>query len=438
MGLKTDNRKDRFRKRLFLVFLYLLLLPSIQGKFQIIHSKELNGYFEQTPKPKVTLKGWMNGDFQEQFTKYREVSVGFRNDMIRLFNQIDLSLFSLPHAERVIVGKDKMLFTWNYIMAWLGKGLKGEKYIEEKVRELKFLQDDLWARKKILVLVIFPPEKPYFYPENLPDRYAHQKRVMGNYQCYVEKCREYGVNTIDVNHWFTLMKDTSRYLFFPWSGAHWSDYGAYIAADSAIRYIENKLNKKLPHLVIDSLEQTDMPRHLENDISLTMNLIWDIKGKDLVKPFYHTDFGATAQKPSALFIGDSYYWGWDDQGLTDSIFRNKEFWYYDKEVFPAGPAGVRQTTDIDLVKEVEKHEVIIIMHVCGGEGDMGSGFIDRAYAVFDTSSNNKILNIEKSIRNSREWMAQIEIKAKENKVTINQMVQNDAIYLVNQELLKHK
>jgi len=438
VGLKTDNLKDRFKQALFVVFLCLLLFPSFQREFQIIRSKKLNGYFEQTANPGFTLQGWMKGDFQEQYMKNREDSVGFRSDFVRLFNQVDYTLFSVPHAERVIIGKNNMLFTWNYIMAWLGKGLKGERYIDEKVRELKFLQEDLWVRKKILLLVIFPPEKPYFYPENLPDRYVHQERVMGNYQCYVEKCRKYGVNTIDVNHWFTLLKDTSRYLLFPLNGAHWSDYGAFIAADSTIHYIENKRNKKLPHLVIDNLEQTDIPQNFENDISRTMNLIWDIKDPILAHLHYHIDYDTVNPKPTALFVGDSFYWGWDYQGLTDSIFCNKQFWYYDKEIYPADPAGIKTTIDVDLVQEVEKQDVIIIMHVCGGAGDLGSGFIDRAYAEFDTSSNNKIRNFEKQIRKSPEWMAQMERKAKENKVTTDQMVRNDAIYLANQELLKNK
>jgi hypothetical protein len=150
------------------------------------------------------------------------------------------------------------------------------------------------------------------------------------------------------------------------------------------------------------------------------------------------DYDTVNPKPSALFIGDSFYWGWDYQGLTDSIFRNKQFWYYDKEIYPADPAGIKKTIDVNLVQEVEKQDVIIIMHVCGGAGDLGSGFIDRAYAEFDTSSNNKIRNFEKEIRKSPEWMAQMEKKAKENKVTTDQMVRNDAIYLANQELLKNK
>lgn len=430
--------KEYLKQGLFVIILCLLLCPSLQRKYQLIHSKKLNGYFELTPQPEFTLNGWMKGDFQEQYMKNREDSVGFRSDFVRLYNQVDYTLFSVPHAERVIIGKNSMLFTWNYIMAWLGKGLKGEKYIDAKVRELKFLQDDLWARKKILLLVIFPPEKPYSYPGNLPDRYVRQERVMGNYQCYVQKCREYGVNTIDVNHWFTLINNTSPFLLFPKNGAHWSDYGAFIAADSTIHYLEKKMNRKFPQLVIDSMELTSIPRHYDNDISRTMNLIWDIKDPVLAYPRYHVNYDAATQKPAALFIGDSFYWGWDAQGLTDSIFRTKQFWYYDKEVYPESWTKILNTWQVDLVKEVEKQDVIIILHVGGGVGDMGSGFIDRAYAAFDTSSNNKIRMLENKILKSPEWMKQMEQKAKENNLPIRQMVRVDAIYLANQELLTTK
>jgi hypothetical protein len=435
---KTNKSRNRFKQGMLVVILFLLLAPSFQRRFGFIRSEELKGYFELTPKPEFTIKGFMNGDFQMQYMKNREDSIGFRSDLVRIYNQVDYSLFSLPHAEKVVIGKNDMLFTWNYLMAWLGRGLKGEKYIDEKARKLRFLQDDLWARKKILLLVIFPPEKTYFYPENIPDRYARQKREKGNYQCYVEKCREYGVNNIDVNHWFTSMKDTARLLLYPWNGTHWSDYGALIAADSTVKYIEAKLGKKLPHIVVDKFDMTDVPRHNDNDISRTMNLICNIRDHVMAQPAYHSERDTGTAKPPVLFVGDSFYWGWDDQGLVDSIFTDKQFWYYDKDLFELGCQGTKRVIDQDLVKEIEKREVLIIMHVAGGVGDMGAGFIDRAYAAFDTSSNNKILGFEKKIRSSKEWMEGMEKKSKENNMTLDQTIRADAIYLANEELLKNK
>ena len=54
LGSITDKIKNHFKQGLIVVILCLLLLPLIQRKFGIIHSKNLNGYFELTPKPEFT------------------------------------------------------------------------------------------------------------------------------------------------------------------------------------------------------------------------------------------------------------------------------------------------------------------------------------------------------------------------------------------------
>ena len=302
MGSDKGKFHHIFGKVLLVIILCLLVLPMLQGSFRFIRSKDLDGYFELTPKPEFTWEGWLGGVFQEQLMKNREDVAGFRSDFVRLYNQVDYSLFRVPHAERVIIGKNQMFFVWNYIMAWLGKGMIGERFIEQKVEEMKFLQEYLWSKKKIFFLVIFPPEKPYSYPENIPGRYAHLKKVRGNYEYYAETCRKYGVNAINCNRWFMSMKDTSRYPLFPWNGTHWSDYGAYIAADSAIKFIGTKLGRSVPLLKTDRIEISGIPRHFDDDIVKTMNLIWDVKSHDLAYPSYHADFDRTSEKPSALLL----------------------------------------------------------------------------------------------------------------------------------------
>ncbi|MEI6898471.1 MAG: hypothetical protein WCL00_01230, partial [Bacteroidota bacterium] len=374
---KEKTKGSKFVKTgLFLLSLVTLLLPSLQARLGVIRSKNLDGYFEPVPKPKASLKTWFSGDYQDQYMKSVEDSVGFHSDFVRIFNQVDYSLFSVPHPEKVVIGKNRMLFIWNYMMAWLGKGLKGDLYIEERVRRLKFLQDELWNRKKIMLLVVFPPEKAWAYPENIPSRYVAQKRVMGNYECYARKCKKYSINTLDVNKWFMTARDTSKELLFPLYGTHWSDYGAWLAADSMLRFLVNKMDRPFPNLVIDSIERSAIPRHNDNEISKLMNLIWELPDPVIAHPHLHATFAPGVTKPSVLVIGDSFYWAWEDIGFMEAAFGDRQFWYYDKDIYPYGASGNKKAPDLDLISEVEKRDVIIIIQVCGGVGDMGNGFID--------------------------------------------------------------
>ncbi|MDP4281934.1 MAG: hypothetical protein Q8867_07250, partial [Bacteroidota bacterium] len=85
-------------KILFAFILLIMVLPSVQKKSHFIHSNSLNGVFESTPQPVFSRKTWLDGNFQDQLRKYVEDSAGFKSDFVRLYNQFDFSLFSIPHA----------------------------------------------------------------------------------------------------------------------------------------------------------------------------------------------------------------------------------------------------------------------------------------------------------------------------------------------------
>jgi hypothetical protein len=45
------------------------------------------------------LAGWINGDYQREKEKYFNDQFGFRNDFVRLHNQIGYSLFKKMNAK---------------------------------------------------------------------------------------------------------------------------------------------------------------------------------------------------------------------------------------------------------------------------------------------------------------------------------------------------
>jgi len=428
----------RIKTIFLLLILGLLVFPSFQNTFTPILSGPLNGVFESTPPPVFSWKTWMKGEYQILYLKNIEDSVGFKPDFVRLYNQVDFSFFSVPHAERVVVGKKNVLFATGYIRGYLGQDFLGEKIIDEKVKMLKSVQDILWKTKKIFLLVLIPPDKGSFCPEFIPDRFLKMKRHQTGRDYFTRKAAEYGIHVLDFNPFFQCRKDTSRYQLIPTTGVHWSDWGSFLAADSAIRYFELELGIRMPKMVLDSMELSYIPRHNDNDIGKTMNLIWKIRHPLLAYPKYHIVCDTPCTKPAALFIGDSFFWGWYDQGIVQSLFRNTEFWYYDKDVFPESFTSPKNTASINLRQAVERQNLVILFQVGAGGGNPGSTFIERAYAEFDTTPQNKIRQIEQNMRNDPRWLETQKKKAKDLNRPLDQVLRDDAITLFNDELFRKK
>ncbi|MBL0050784.1 MAG: hypothetical protein IPP29_04270 [Bacteroidetes bacterium] len=91
----------------------------------------------------------------------------------------------------------------------------------------------------------------------------------------ISNYRKYGINLIDFNKWFVQMKDTSSSKLFPQQGIHWSYYGAYLAADSIIKYIEDKRKCDLPDYVT-SFETNQKANYGDEDLEHILNLIYKL------------------------------------------------------------------------------------------------------------------------------------------------------------------
>ena len=122
---------------LWLLIISILILPAFQRKFHPVSSKALKGVYETTPVPLFHDSSWLRGDYQDQYRKNIEDFAGFRNYMVRLFNQIDFTLFSVPHAGKIVAGKKNYLFGTEYIESWLGQNFAGKCSHESHPRPLR-------------------------------------------------------------------------------------------------------------------------------------------------------------------------------------------------------------------------------------------------------------------------------------------------------------
>ena len=422
---------------IFLLILAAIACPAVQKALNIVTSKRLDGYFEPSTRPEFSLASFKTGEFQAKMTPHLERTIGFHDDFTRLFNQCDFTFFTIPHAQRIVVGKNNYLIAETYILGYLGTDFVGKYYIEQKVKRARFLQDYLWKKKGILLVVVFAPGKGFFYPEYIPDRYLRNKKEVTNYGYFLRECNNQGVNNIDFNQWLITLKDTSRYLLYPKTGIHWSSYGAYLCADSLRKYLEVKMNRKLPHLVLDSIEVAAVARDEDYDIGRTLNLIWKIPHPLMAYPKFHFTYDSVMPKPKALFVGDSFYWYWHYNGIIGNTFSNTAFWYYNQDVYPEHFKTPTNTGNLNYPDSLLNQQVIILLQTNGAYGDLGYGWVDRAYdCLYPGPTREK--EIEAKMRATPSWTETLARKAKDRGITTDAMSRLDAIYIANQEVKRIK
>ena len=369
---------------LFAGIVLLLFLPMIQDKKEIIDVHPLNGAITPIETPYFTMDSWLDGTYQIKQQAFLNESFGFRNVFIRINNQLKYNLYNQINAKNVIVGKDNYLYEENYINTYKGTDFIGTQQIDEKINKLVRLRDTLTS-KGIDIIVLLAPGKGSFYPEFIPDKYQPDVRSMTNYEAYQNQLSKSNVHVFDVHKWFRNIKKTSPYPLFPKTGIHWSAYGEFLVVDSLLSYIASiSPSYKMPNYIIDELEISSEMKKRDNDIEKGMNLLFDLPNIKMAYPKHHLQTDSLTKTPRVLSVADSFYWGIYNMGVARDVFQSGQFWFYNSKIYQEGiPA--RSVKDVDVLKEVEKHDLILLIATDATLYKFAFGFIDQLYELYQLS-----------------------------------------------------
>jgi len=413
------------------LILVLILLPLVQMRFRIVKEKPLFGAFIPAEKPKFTRSNWNSGTFQEQAENYLKDHLGFRNFLVRLQNQLDFNLFRKANAEGAIVGKNVQLYEYDYIRAWLAFDYPGDAFVTQKLNRTRYVQEYLKREKGIDLVVVFEPGKGSYYPEFIPDRFARQKTGPSTYEIFIRKAREIGIDYIDLQAYFMQLKPDAKFPLFPRHGTHWSVFGSKFAADSLVRFIENRRNIILPSYRSDSLVISSEPWDSDDDVLKTMNLLCPLKGEKLAYPVFVFDTLTGGDKPMVLPVADSYYWNIFNTRLPVYLFANETYWYFNSLVYPDFYTRPVYTSDLDLKEETEKQDIIFLMVTERFLYKFDWRFIDGLYALYtpDWLKDPVYDNINAIMRND-EWYDGIIEKAQNKGIYLEEALQEEGRYMI--------
>jgi hypothetical protein len=376
--MKMENKAKR---NLMIFWMVILFVPFIQWSLHLFKGGELKGGVVIAPDVEFSLAGWINGDYQREKEKYFNDQFGFRNDFVRLHNQIGYSLFKKMNANGVVVGKDSYLFEKPYIECLFGENYVGDSIIIDRVRKLKMLRDTFNRMGKHLVVVL-APNKARFFPQMIPND-LRTKQTTTNYDQYVKYFAENQVPILDCNAYFLHISDTSRYDLFPKYGTHWSMYGGSLIRDSLVNIIEDVSGKPLPKFA-KTIRLSDYPEYTDADIGDGLNLIQKLQGGPYAYASYQQIDSSKKSSVKIISISDSFYWTMVYLDFPN-MFQNNQFWYYFSEIWPERkrPDGQKMTIpDINLQDEINNNDLFIIMVSEVNLGYIGFSFTDQAYQLY--------------------------------------------------------
>ena len=351
---------------LFGILLMLLFLPMLQTHVLHIPLKPLNGVTIETEKPDFNLESYRSGDYAKQKEAYLGEHFGFREPVIRLYNQYLWDFYKKTYAHDVVAGKQGWLYTPESVRDYYGTEMKRWQHSPEAARqhfdrEVKYMNRvrNILKEYDVELLAFIAPEKSFLYPEYLPDR-EHDTTTFNACAYFLHRFEECGFPCIDMTEWFGLMKDTVNYPLIPQTGAHWV-FPAVYAADSLFRFMGNLKGIELPKLTIGELHESDN-HGADNDLEQLLNLSLPIRKHYGYSPTAEVtvESGPNSVKPKVLFIGNSFMWGITNQVPMREVFDDVEFWYYFSTAYSG--EDLTETTpvlDLNLLEKLLDFDYIV-------------------------------------------------------------------------------
>ena len=344
----------------------LLFMPLLQGRFQLIPLKPLNGVTIETEKPDFNLEAYRSGDYAKQEEAYLGEHFGFREPVIRLYNQYLWSCYKKTYAHDVMAGKQGWLYTPESVSDYYGTELLNwQPSVEEAKstfeREVKYMcrARDILKENDVELLAFIAPEKSFVYPEYLPEG-RHDTTTFNACATFLHRFQENDFPCIDMTSWFALMKDTVPYPLIPQTGAHWV-FPAVYAADSLFRFMGDLKGIELPKLKIGKLHESNN-HGTDNELERLLNLSLPIRKRNGYSPTAEVtaEGGPNSVKPKVLFVGNSYMWGMANRVPMREVFSDMEFWYYFSTAYSGEHlTDTQPVVDLNLLEKLLDFDYIV-------------------------------------------------------------------------------
>lgn len=435
----------------FLCLMVFLVAAFVQGLTHWVPARPLVGFYDAKRPVKLKVDTWLDGSYQDYLTDYARVHTGFREFLIRNYNQCCYFCFNKITNDNVICGKNDELYMKMYLDDVTGKRVKeyfktadsAKAVAREHVQETLRLIDTL-QHHGTQFLFVFAPSKVLTYPENLPNAYRdsleHCDFLLSQY--YIEQFKAHGIDHIDFTHYFKTLRDTFPYPLYTRYGSHWSEATIPLVADTLLRKLEAMTPYRFPDIqVLDENYSTDYSEQ-DGELEALMNLYFPVKKPAVSRPLFTLTDTLGKDKPNLLIVGDSYsiqlvnscfadaFNRWDFWQYNDNILSSREYLNWKKVPYYAKAYEMLEETDIvvAIVTSAYIYEYLW-------------GFEQTAFQLFAKGSLSREETIQlkiNEIKNNPQWYELIVKQASERNVSVEENLRNNALYVLDADKKKQE
>lgn len=349
---------------LFCLTALLVFAPLLQQNLPLFKFKQLTGYKKPAPKPVLNFDNYANGTFQTQEEQYLKEHFGFREPLIRMYNQWTYDWFKTTSNKEINIGKDGWLYHTESALQYYGNMESWFDLSNSQVRDNLISQTRSLAKVNAILkeydvklLTFTLPTKSYIYPEHL------RKQPVGDTTFNATLFFEQQLDSLEVPHinmtsWFQQLQDTTPFDLFYSKGSHWAA-GTPIAVDSMLRYMEHTSGQALTHIRLGrpyALE--DIPTN-DKDLEMLLNLAAPLKHE----PIYEYPVSLLADDstiyPSVWFVGTSFYWYMTRRVNFDLLFSFRDLLFYDAIFYTDREQAQLSAYNLDYLHELLLHDYVV-------------------------------------------------------------------------------
>lgn len=437
---------DRTKNILFTLTAILLFASPLQKQFNVFKPKQLNGVVEETSMPRLTFQSYAGGTFQKDCEAHLKQTFGFREPIIRLYNQCQWDLFrqSTVIGDQILMGKDLWIYE-----PWFVEDHYQTRYLDyygDTASMAKRMRDDakrVFQLQSILkpygtyLFVGQLPGKDMVYPEHLPDNPKPELEDVPKISprfFFEKEFERWHIDHVNFEQWFVQMKHDTDLPLFPQTGTHWTKYASLFAADSLIHYMEDLGHINMRNLNIGE-PHYGKAQSPDDDLESLMNLMRPLTKEKYPYAEVTTDGDTSAVLPKLITIGDSFWWNIALQLPMNEIFTAYPYWYYFNTIYYDETHN--SIGEIDLLDEMLSADFIMLSYSSALQYYLGNGFLNQAILTLcydpDEIEAGKA-RAKDVIQNNAQWMDQVRNKAAETGWSINEVLNNEVNYLVDNNM----
>lgn len=386
-------------KRLGLVFSILLVallsVPTLAWLALGEPGNKLYGYVDEIPAPPARpVAGLIDKSAQKWAERYYDVHFGFRNELVRTFNEALFRIFREMPRLRLYATPENGLYSGmslQFLNAEIANRSGFEAQYARTAARLKEMQALLERQGKAFVVVI-AASKPYVYPDSLGERYltGGRERVLERAASFGKALQAAGVNVVDAAPLLRTYAHDLHVSMHPRSGVHWNRYAGCLAAEQLMDKVRSRFPALQPFGC--GIPQYHDPEGPDLDGLYLMN-IWSGGGvfEETPQPSL-MEADPASWRPSLVFVSDSF----SDQMLgplqqAHAYSRAVNSGYFHVRELDDNGAGLRRTHDIghdlaatrkQVLDDIVASDVVVLQMVDYNIGKEGYGLPEYVLAHY--------------------------------------------------------